>query len=974
MSPHRRRTRVLLASILAIAMLGVLSGAPTTAAESPIEPKGILAAQIAAQLAINEIEESGGRLGIDDVELGAALGPNPWTSFIPGRDKAELEAWSRLAETVTGGPVAARAVDPIAAPESEPADGQGGNDSPGDADVVEGFGTGSGDNDTAIISGTLQGELENLAGPAIPSEPTCSSTEDDGAIPLANNSGVSPNTAVLCTGEIGDGPFGTTSGDFDFFSLGQLEAGRLVSMEYTTVGADNQIMPVLVLFNEFGEFVDLNLSDVPGDDVSLELFVPASGTYLAFVVDINTFVQDPFDSGSGTGASATGPYTLGVSIGGVQPPPDVDFFAVDLEAGDTIRLGLDVEFNGAAAIIGPDGVLRQASAGSPAFIYPASSPLRHFGSIGLDHVAATTGRYAIGVQGIGAYGGELFVARPGLSRTGGSAQQILFIDFDGADLSPAIFAGGDPNVPTEAVPMSPLSAFLPGWGLGPDDENAVIDAILAGVHESLSADLRQTGGNGDRDATGQGTQFDIEVLNSRDHGDVWGQPNVSRVIVGGTIEELGIPTIGIAQSIDPGNFDTEESAIVLLDLLSAPPEAGFINALPRSSDASIIDAIGVSVGNIVAHEAGHFLGNWHTDNQSAVSNIMDQGGDFFQFAGVGADGVFGSADDVDVDFVEDVYTPNEGFEGVEQSQTRTAFALSTGRMNVIADSPPFPATINLPDGFAGEGITDSPDGKSFFAGSLSDGRIAKGNLRSGEVEVFVDSPAIVPAVGLDADLKSGQLFVAGGPSGQAAAYDLRTGEVTEVFTFADPGTSFINDVIVTRDGAFFTDSFNGVLHVVPLDRRGNLGEPYVLSLSGPAGETPGQFNNNGIVARSNGRQLIVVNTTTGVLAEINPKTGASRAIDTGGVIFASGDGMVLEGRDLYVLKNGAFPGTVNEVVHVKLRSNLLKGNIVRSFTDPLFETATTLIKFGPRFAAVNAQFAGAPIDDGFEVVITLGRP
>lgn len=974
MSSQRRRTRVLLVPILAIAMLGVLSAAPTTSAQSPIEPKGILAAQIAAQLAINEIEDSGGTLGIDDVELGAALGPNPWTSFIPRRSEAELAAWTRLAETVTGGPVAPRTVDPIVAPESEPSDGQGGNDSPADAEFIDGFGTGAGDNDTAIITGTLQGDLASVDGPPIPGEPTCTSSEDDGAIQLANPSGASPDVAVLCSGEIGDGPFGTTSGDFDFFNLGSLEAGRSVNLEYTTVGAGNQIMPVLVLFNDQGEFIDLNLSDVPGDDVSLQLFIPTDGNYLAFVVDINTFVQDPFDSGSGTGASATGPYTLGISIGGILPPPDVDFFSVDLEAGDTIRLGVDVEANGGAAIIGPDGVLRQASTSSPAFIYPVSSPLRHFGSIGIDHVAATSGRYAIGVQGFGGYGGELFVARPGLSRTGGSDQQILFIDFDGADLSPAIFAGGDPNVPTAELPMSPLSSFLPAWGLGPEDENAVIDAILAAVEESLSADLRQTGGNGDRDATGQGTQVDIEILNSRDHDDVWGQPNVSRVIVGGTIEELGIPTIGIAQSIDPGNFDTEESGIVLLDLLSAPPEAGFINALPRTTEASIIDAIGVSVGNIVAHEAGHFLGNWHTDNQSPVSNIMDQGGDFFQFAGVGADGVFGSADDVDVDFVEDVYTPNEGFTGFEQSQTRTAFALSTGRMNVIADPPPFPATIDLPEGFAGEGITKSPDGKSFFAGSLSDGRIAKGNLRSGEVEVFVAAPAIVPAVGLDADLKSGQLFVAGGPSGKAAAYDLQTGEVTEVFNFADPDTSFINDVVVTRDGAFFTDSFNGVLHVVPLDRRGNIGDPYVLELSGPAGEGPGLFNNNGIVARSNGRQLIVVNTTTGVLAEINPRTGASRAIDTGGVTFASGDGMVLEGRDLYVLKNGAFPGTVNEVVHVKLRTNLLKGTIVRSFSDPLFETATTLIKFGPRFAAVNAQFAGAPIDDGFEVVITLGRP
>ena len=64
--------------------------------------------------------------------------------------------------------------------------------------------------------------------------------------------------------------------------------------------------------------------------------------------------------------------------------------------------------------------------------------------------------------------------------------------------------------------------------------------------------------------------FGLTILNSLDHNDPFGQPNVSRVIVGGTIAELGIPTLGIAQSVDVGNFNPEESAVVLLDLLSNP--------------------------------------------------------------------------------------------------------------------------------------------------------------------------------------------------------------------------------------------------------------------------------------------------------------------------------------------------------------------------------------------------------------------
>lgn len=49
-------------------------------------------------------------------------------------------------------------------------------------------------------------------------------------------------------------------------------------------------------------------------------------------------------------------------------------------------------------------------------------------------------------------------------------------------------------------------------------------------------------------------------MNSKDSPDLWGGKNVSRVIVGGTQAEAGLATIGIAQSIDPGNFATQETA------------------------------------------------------------------------------------------------------------------------------------------------------------------------------------------------------------------------------------------------------------------------------------------------------------------------------------------------------------------------------------------------------------------------------
>ena len=225
--------------------------------------------------------------------------------------------------------------------------------------------------------------------------------------------------------------------------------------------------------------------------------------------------------------------------------------------------------------------------------------------------------------------------------------------------------------------LSPLSAFLPNFGLSAEDEDAVIDAILATVEENLSQDLRELGNNGDFDQ-GQGLgDFEITILNSRDHPDRFGSPNVSRVIVGGTIAELGIGTIGIAESIDVGNFRSDETAFLLLDILGAPNGQGLIQIFARAEGFSLIDAIGIAVGNIVAHEAGHFFGNYHTKNFETLPNIMDRGGNIAGTFGVGPDQVFGSEDDIDVDFGPDIYSPNEGFLGLEDTLNTIAFGLST---------------------------------------------------------------------------------------------------------------------------------------------------------------------------------------------------------------------------------------------------------------------------------------------------------
>jgi hypothetical protein len=76
--------------------------------------------------------------------------------------------------------------------------------------------------------------------------------------------------------------------------------------------------------------------------------------------------------------------------------------------------------------------------------------------------------------------------------------------------------------------------------------------------------------------------------------------------------------------------------------------------------------VGTALGNVVSHEAGHFLGSYHVDQFNDVLNLMDQGGNFPLLYGVGPDGIGGTADDPDVDFGEDRWNPIERFTGARE--------------------------------------------------------------------------------------------------------------------------------------------------------------------------------------------------------------------------------------------------------------------------------------------------------------------
>ncbi len=596
--------------------------------------------------------------------------PNPYLSFLPVEAKTDWTYWNaqarseaaarRLAMQSAGVGAAL-----ISTSETEP------NDSQGTANFIPGFGTAPSQDSAVDIFGSLA---------LPPPTPLAQLPEDEGSIPLATPTGLAGGDAVTVNASIGDGPFGSAasgggffSGDVDFFEISGVAAGQVIRVDVDTPIPFFGLDSFVTLWDSSGNLLDFNDDDGFTVDSLLAFTAPAADTYYAAVAGFGTFaLNNPFDSSSGFGPGSEGVYAVTIGLDYV----DSDFFAVKLRQGDI--LGANVL--GAAdtvTLIDPGGTVRIGSNQDASFIYAIGSPLPGGGSAASAYVIEEAGTYAVRVDTSTASGPYLLEIRgfraPLESGSPGDVQK-LFLDFDGASVNAVAILGiGNPF----AV-LSPLSAFLPGWGLTGADEDAVIDAIVAAVTENLSEDMRVKGLGGDFDATGIPGEFDIEILNSRDHADPFGQPDVSRVIVGGTIPQLGVGTIGIAESVDPGNFRTGETAFVLLDLLSAPffnPNS--LNSFPLAPGASIIDLVGIGVGNIAAHEAGHILGNFHTENMVTVENIMDLGGNLPNTVGVGPDSVFGSTDDVDVDFGVDIYLPDEGFTGIEDTLNTVVFGCPT---------------------------------------------------------------------------------------------------------------------------------------------------------------------------------------------------------------------------------------------------------------------------------------------------------
>ncbi len=268
---------------------------------------------------------------------------------------------------------------------------------------------------------------------------------------------------------------------------------------------------------------------------------------------------------------------------------------------------------------------------------------------------------------------------------------------------------------------------------------------------------------------------------------------------------------------------------------------------------------------------------------------------------------------------------------------------------------PGPAVLPLVTGSMPEGISAGP-GATYFAGARSDGAVYVGDVRRAGLRTLVRGRAGEVAVGLLYDRATGRLWVAGGATGDIKAYDARSGRLLyEVNT----GTGrFLNDVAITEDAVYVTDSTKDEILVVPLGRRSALPRRATFEVLTVTGDyrQPAGFGLNGIRALPDG-DLITV--SGGVLYVVDPGTGVADRVEVTGEQLTAGDGLVLDGRTLYVVRGYDSPDPARDrdsVVELRLNRGFTRAAVVDEFRDPTFDTPTTAALIAGDLFVVNGRF------------------
>ena len=248
------------------------------------------------------------------------------------------------------------------------------------------------------------------------------------------------------------------------------------------------------------------------------------------------------------------------------------------------------------------------------------------------------------------------------------------------------------------------------------------------------------------------------------------------------------------------------------------------------------------------------------------------------------------------------------------------------------------------------GAQDFPEGVAYdakrgvlYTGSAQNGTVYAVNAASGAVTKFQEGGALgrMVALGMKVD-PQGRLWIAGGAQGTVSVLS-PDGVTLEVFETPKSPRPYINDLALAPDGSVYvSDSSRPVIYRV---------KDMKLSAWLDLARTPIKYgpgvNLNGLAVTPDGRYLLAVQLNTGELWRIDLNTKAVQRV-MGGLV--NGDGLLLDGRSLYVARNK------DQVVSkVSLSADYASGQLVRE--EPLagLRFPATLTMIGGDLVVTQAQ-------------------
>ena len=292
---------------------------------------------------------------------------------------------------------------------------------------------------------------------------------------------------------------------------------------------------------------------------------------------------------------------------------------------------------------------------------------------------------------------------------------------------------------------------------------------------------------------------------------------------------------------------------------------------------------------------------------------------------------------------------------------------------LLADDTPFPTIVETLTGSPPEGFAIGKGHTAYNSSPL--GSIYKVDLRSGEGEVLVpvqnpDPFTACILLGMRVDPRTNNLFAAGCFAGNAFVYDADTGALLMEYQLNTSGEfGVVNDLTITNDAVYFTDSFRPVLYRLPLSKDGsfpmNAGAATEIPLPPEFLNTdPFCCTGNGIVSTPDGKTLIIGHSNLARLYRLDTATGDVSQIPVDGPLTGFLDGIAMQGKTLYIMTPYDFPGppvSIDRIQVVELDEEYSSGKLIDTITDPdnLDGVASGAI-FGSSLYVNNARYATFP--------------